>query len=322
MSVLVTGGTGFVGTHIVAQLASLGEGVVALSAEGELDEAARDFLGQVAAKVRCVKADVLDLKTLCAVMKEHAVDRVIHGAAVTAIGDLEPEAARQAAVVNVGGTATVLEAARRAEVARFVHLSSASVYGATEPSVPLEEDAPLAPTGIYGVTKRAAEEIVLRCLELFGMNGVILRLSAPYGPLERPNPLRTVMSPVFDWCRAALDGEEVELADDLERDLTYVADAARCVVLALRKQHLKYPVYNASCGENLRFSDILATLARVRPGFRFRRKEGGALSPFFRASLRGPLSMKRAREELGFEPRYDIERGLGRYLEWLEHHPL
>ena len=322
MSVLVTGGTGFVGTHIVAQLASLGEGVVALSAEGELDEAARDFLGQVAAKVRCVKADVLDLKTLCAVIKEHAVDRVIHGAAVTAIGDLEPEAARQAAVVNVGGTATVLEAARRAEVARFVHLSSASVYGATEPSVPLEEDAPLAPTGIYGVTKRAAEEIVLRCLELFGMNGVILRLSAPYGPLERPNPLRTVMSPVFDWCRAALDGEEVELADDLERDLTYVADAARCVVLALRKQHLKYPVYNASCGENLRFSDILATLARVRPGFRFRRKEGGALSPFFRASLRGPLSMKRAREELGFEPRYDIERGLGRYLEWLEHHPL
>lgn len=322
MSVLVTGGTGFVGTHIVAQLASLGEGVVALSAEGELDEAARDFLGQVAAKVRCVKADVLDLKTLCAVMKEHAVDRVIHGAAVTAIGDLEPEAARQAAVVNVGGTATVLEAARRAEVARFVHLSSASVYGATEPSVPLEEDAPLAPTGIYGVTKRAAEEIVLRCLELFGMNGVILRLSAPYGPLERPNPLRTVMSPVFDWCRAALDGEEVELADDLERDVTYVADAARCVVLALRKQHLKYPVYNASCGENLRFSDILATLARVRPGFRFHRKEGGALSPFFRASLRGPLSMKRAREELGFEPRYDIERGLGRYLEWLEHHPL
>ena len=322
MSVLVTGGTGFVGTHIVAQLASLGERVVALSAEGELDEAARDFLGQAVAKVTCVKADVLDLETLCAVMKEDAVDRVIHGAAVTAIGDLEPEAARQAAVVNVGGTATVLEAARRTEVARFVHLSSASVYGATEPSVPLEEDAPLAPTGIYGITKRAAEEIVRRCFELFGMSGVILRLSAPYGPLERPNPLRTVMSPVFDWCRAALDGDEVELADDLERDLTYVADAARCVVLALRKQHLKYPVYNASCGENLRFSDILATLARVRPGFRFHRKEGGSLSPFFRASLRGPLSMKRAREELGFEPRYDIERGLGRYLEWLEHHPL
>ncbi len=322
MSVLVTGGTGFVGTHIVAQLASLGERVVALSAEGEMDDAARDFLGPAMTRVTCVKVDVLDLEALCAVMKEQAVDRVIHGAAVTAIGDLEPEAARQAAMVNVGGTTTVLEAARRAEVTRFVHLSSASVYGATEPSVPLDEDAPLAPTGLYGITKRAAEEIVLRCFELFGTSGVVLRLSAPYGPLERPNPSRTVMSPVFDWCRAALNGDEVELADDLERDLTYVADAARCVVLALRKEHLRHPLYNASCGENLRFSDILEALARVRPGFRFRRKEGGALSPFFRASLRGPLSMKRTREELGFEPRYSIERGLRRYLGWLERHEI
>lgn len=321
MSVLVTGGTGFVGTHVVAQLASLGERVVALSAEGELDEAARDLLGQALAKVTCVKADVLDLGALCAAMEEHAVDRVIHAAAVTAIGDLEVEAARSAALVNVGGGATVLEAARLAGVTRFVHLSSASVYGATDPAVPLEETAPLAPGGIYGITKRAGEEVVRRCLELFGMSGVILRLSAPYGPLERPNPLRTVMSPVYEWCRAALNGDEVELTDDLQRDLTYVADTARCVVLALRKQHLKYPVYNASCGENLRFSDILAALARVWPGFRFRRKEGGSLSPFFRASLRGPLSMNRAREELGFEPRYDIERGLRRYLQWLERHP-
>lgn len=322
MSVLVTGGTGFVGTHVTAQLAVLGEPVVALSAEGELDDAAKDYLGPAVTRVTCVNADVLDLETICAVMKSHAVDRVIHGAAVTAIGDLEPEAARQAAMVNVGGTATVLEAARRNGVRRFIHLSSASVYGATDPAAPLEEDAPLAPSGIYGITKRCGEEIVRRYFELFALSGVILRLSAPYGPLERPNPLRSVMSPVFDWCRAALNGDEVELADDLERDLTYVADTARCVVLALRKQHLKYSVYNVSCGENLRFSAILSALARVHPGFRFHRKEGGSLSPFFRASLRGPLSMKRAREELGFEPRYDIERGLGRYLEWLKHHPL
>ena len=322
MSVLVTGGTGFVGTHVVAQLAALGETVVALSTEGELDAASKDLLGPATARVTCVGADVLDLDTLCDVMKEHAVDRVIHGAAVTAIGDLEPEAARPAVLVNVGGTATVLEAARRNGVRRLVHLSSASVYGATDPAVPLEEDAPLVPTGIYGITKRAGEEVVQRYFALFGMSGAVLRLSAPYGPLERPNPLRTVMSPVFDWCRAALNGDEVELADDLERDLTYVADAARCVVLALRKEHLKHPLYNASCGENLRFSDILEALARVRPGFRFRRKEGGALAPFFRASLRGPLSMKRTREELGFEPRYDIERGLRRYLGWLERHAI
>ena len=322
MSILVTGGTGFVGIHVVARLAELGEPVVALSAEGELDGPSRDFLGPARERVACVRGDVLDLDTLRAVMDRHGVDRVIHGAAVTAIGDLEPEAARQAAVVNVGGAATVLEAARLAAVRRFVHLSSASVYGATDPDLPLEEDAALAPRGIYGITKRAGEEVVRRYFELFGMEGAIVRLSAPYGPLERPNPLRTVMSPVFRWCRAALKGEEVELADDLARDLTYVSDTARCVVLAFLKTDLKHQVYNASCGENLRFSDILAALARIRPGFRFRLKEGGNLSPFFRDSLRGPLSMKRAKEDLGFVPQYDIESGLSRYLEWLERHPI
>ena len=322
MSVLVTGGTGFVGIHVTAQLAESGESVVAFSAEGELDDVARDFLGPARERVTCVKGDVLDLESLRATIDRHGADRVIHGAAITAIGDLEPEAARQAALVNVGGTATVLEAARLAGVKRFVHLSSASVYGAADPRVPLDEEAPLEPNGIYGITKRAGEDIVRRYLELFGVDGVILRLSAPYGPLERPNPLRTVMSPVFHWCRAALNGDEVELADDLERDLTYVSDTARCVVLAFQSSKLRHGVYNASCGENLRFSDILAALARVRPGFRFRLKEGGKLSPFFRDSLRGALFMERARTDLGFVPRYDIESGLSRYLEWLERHPI
>ncbi len=322
MSVMVTGGTGFVGIHVTARLAQSGESVVALSAEGGLDDVARDFLGPAREQVTCVKGDVLDPDTLRAAMERHGVDRVIHGAAITAIGDLEPEAARQAALVNVGGTATVLEAARLTGVKRFVYLSSASVYGATDPGIPLEEEALLRPDGIYGITKRAGEEIVRRYFELFDMDGTTLRLSAPYGPLERPNPMRTVMSPVFHWCRAALRGDAVELADDLERDFTYVSDTARCVVLTLRAPSPRHRVYNASCGENLRFSDILAALARVRPGFRFRLKEGGALSPFFRDSLRGPLSIKRAEEDLGFVPRYDIERGLSRYLEWLEGHPV
>ncbi len=322
MSVLITGGTGFVGIHVAAQLAGLGEAVVTLSVEGKLNRDALEFVGAARERITCVEGSILDLGRLRWIVDRYGVDRVIHGAAITAIGKLEKEAAHQAVLANVGGTATVLEAARLAKLKRFVHLSSASVYGATDPDVPLEEDAPLDPRGIYGITKRAGEDIVRRYFELFGMEGVILRLSAPYGPLERPSPMRTVMSPVFDWCRAALKGHEVELADDLVRDLTYVSDTARCVVLAFLKSDLSHQVYNASCGENLRFSDILAALARVRPGFRFRLKEGGTLSPFFRDSLRGPLSMKRAKEDLDFVPEYDIESGMGRYLEWLEHHAI
>lgn len=322
MSVLVTGGTGFVGTHLVAQLVELGESVLALSVEGELDDVSRDLVGPARDRVTCVKGDILDLDGLCTVMNQHGVDRVIHGAAVTAIGDLERKTARQAAVVNVGGTATILEAARLTQVERFVQLSSASVYGPTDPDLPVDEDSPLEPLGIYGITKRAGEDLVRRYVELFGIDGIILRLSAPYGPLEKPNPVRTVMSPVFHWCRAALNGDEVELTDNLVRDLTYVSDTARCVVLASRKATPGYRVYNASYGENLRFSDILQSLTRIRPGFRFRVKATGGGASFFKDSLRGPLSMKRAREDLGFAPQYDIEHGLGRYLDWLERHPI
>lgn len=321
MSVLVTGGAGFVGVHVVAQLAESGESVVSYSASDGPDDASQRLLGPAGKRVTWVQGDVLDLDRLRKEMDRRGVDGVVHGAAVTAIGEMEAEAARQAATVNVGGAATVLEAARLAGVRRFVHLSSASVYGAGDPGTPLDEERPLDPGGIYGVTKRAAEDVVRRCFDLFGMSGAVLRISAPYGPLERPTPVRTVMSPVFHWCRAALAGREVDLAEDLERDLTYVADTARCVVLALRKPGLRHQVYNASCGRNLRFSGILAALARVRPGFRFRLAEGQALAPFFRDSLRGPLCMKRTREDLGFAPQYDIESGLGRYLEWLERHP-
>ncbi len=320
MSVLVTGGTGFVGIHVAAQLAEMGEAVVTLSLEGKLDRCALEFIGAASERITCVEGTVLDLGRLRWIVDRYGVDRVIHGAAITAIGKLEKEAAHQAVAANVSGTATVLEAARLAGLKRFIHLSSASVYGSTDPELALEEDAILEPRDIYGITKRAGEDLARRYFDLYHMDGAILRLSAPYGPLERINPLRAVMSPVFHWCRAALKGEEVELAEDLVRDLTYVSDAARCVVLAFHSPKLRHRVYNASCGENFRFSDILAVLARVRPGFRFRLKKGRGSSSFFRDSLRGPLSMKRAREDLGFEPQYDIESGLRRYLEWLEGH--
>ena len=189
MSILVTGGTGFVGIHVVAQLAELGEPVVALSAEGEMDESSRDFLGPARERVACVKGDVLDMDTLRRAIERHDVERIIHGAAITAIGDLEPDAARQAAVVNVGGTATVLEAARLAGVKRFVHLSSASVYGATDPDIPLEEDATLAPRGIYGITKRAGEDVVRRYFEIFGMEGAVLRPLRPLRSAGTPQSL-------------------------------------------------------------------------------------------------------------------------------------
>lgn len=322
MKTLITGGTGFVGIHIMRQLAEQGESVISVSTSGALDDVARRFLGDTAQRISCVKADVLDLEKLRAVLREFAVGTVIHGAAITAIGELEREVPYQAVMVNVGGTATMLEASRWEGVQRFLYLSSATIYGSGDPKIPLHEDTLLNPSGIYSITKRAAEQIVCRYFDIFKMEGAILRISTPYGPMEKPSGRRELMSPIYGWARAAIAGKEVTLEGDLQRDFTYVVDMARGVVLAWQSRCLPHRVYNISSGCNISFSDALEALKRLRPGFRVRRNEASEMAGFFRESLRGPLDIRRAREDFGFVPEYDLERGLKSYLDWLERFPV
>ena len=322
MTTLVTGGTGFVGIHVMRQLAEQGETVVSVSTSGSLDDGARQFLGNLGERVVCVKADILDLGKLREEIRRYSVKTVVHGAAITAIGELEREIPHQAVMVNVGGTATILEASRGEGIKRFIYLSSATVYGSGDPRIPIREEVVPNPTGIYAITKRAGEEIVSRYFDLFRMDGTIVRISAPYGPLERPSGRRTVMSPLFGWCQTAVNGGEVVLEEDLERDFTYAVDTARVVVLACQARTLAHRIYNASSGCNVRFSEVLKMLSRLRPKLRVRYAEAGGSSSFFRESLRGPLSIARAREDLGFSPEYDLERGLRSYLGWRERHPV
>lgn len=322
MTTLVTGGTGFVGIHVVRQLAEQGGMVVSLSSRGVLDDVARQFLGEASRQVVCLKADVLELDRLRQGIREFGVETVVHGAAITAIGELEREVSHQAVMVNVGGTATVLEASRMEGVTRFIYLSSGTVYGSGDPQIPLREETLLNPKGIYAITKHAGEQIVSRYLDLFPIEGAILRISAPYGPLERPTGRRELMSPIYGWCRAAKAGEEVTLTDDLQRDFTYAVDMARGIVLTCRVPVLRHRVYNISSGCNVFFSEILGVLAKIRPQFKVRRVEVSSTSDFFRESLRGPLDISRAKEDLGFCPEYDLEGGLRSYLDWLERFPV
>jgi UDP-glucuronate 4-epimerase len=320
VSVLVTGGTGFVGLHVLRALAAAGERVVSLSTRGGPDGAGQALLGELAERVLFVKAEITDLAALREILRERRVTRVVHGAAITAIGDMERQAPHAAVAVNVGGTAAALEAARLASVRRFVYLSSATIYGSGDPAVPIPEDRPIRPAGIYAITKQAAEALVLRYMELFGLDPAILRISAPYGPLEHPTGGRQLMSPIYAWCRAALAGRPVDLDADLERDFTWVGDTAGAVAQAVLAPALRSRIYNVACGHNVRFSEVLETLGRVAPGLTVTRAAGGT-DAFFRESLRGPLDIARARRELGWEPRTSLADGLRSYVEWLRVHP-
>ncbi len=319
---MVTGGTGFVGIHVMRQLALQGEIVISVSTRGLLDPVATEFLGDAVEKILSEQGDILDLARLRDLIRHFKILTVVHGAAITAIGELEREVPHQAVMVNVGGTATVLEAARLEGVVRFLYLSSATIYGSGDPAVPLREEIISHPAGIYAITKRAAERVVERYSELFGIEAAILRISTPYGPLERPTGRRELMSLIYDWCRTAMKGQEITLAEDLERDFTYAVDTARGVALACGVSRLPYLLYNISSGRNFRFSEVLGVLKRLRPKLRVHYQTPSNMDSFFRNTLRGPLDISRAREHLGFNPEYSLERGLGSYLDWLEEHPV
>ncbi|MBI4527163.1 MAG: NAD(P)-dependent oxidoreductase [Deltaproteobacteria bacterium] len=320
MATLVTGGTGFVGIHVMRQLAEHGETVVSLSTGGSLDDLAGEFLGKAEERVVSIKGDVLKLAEIRESLRRYEIKTVVHGAAVTAIGALEKEVPYQAVMVNVGGSATMLEASRLEGVRRFLYLSSATIYGSGDPAIPLREEFGVNPRGIYAITKRAAEQIVCRYLDLFPMEGAILRISTPYGPMERPTGRRELMSPIFGWCRAAAAGQEVTLSGDLQRDFTYAADTGKGIVLACEAPRLPRRIYNISSGRNISFSEALKILCSLQPKLRVRYEEVSGDQSFFRDSLRGPLDITRAREDFGFVPEYDVERGLRSYLKWLESH--
>lgn len=319
MSILVTGGTGFVGFNVVRALAAAGETTVSYDNRGQPDAHGLAYLGELAERTLFLEGDVTDLDGLRRAIRENRVERIVHTAAITAIGDVERRRPHATSMVNIGGTATALEAARLESIRRFVFLSSAMIYGPGDPAVPVPEDRPIDVQGIYEIAKQAGEALAMRYMELFGLDPVILRLSAPYGPLEHHTGARALMSPIYDWCRAALAGRAVELEQDLERDFTYVEDTADGIVRATLAAELPARLYNIAGGRNHRFSAVLETLRKISPTFEVERSTDG-IDALYARSLRGPLDNARARRDLRWEPRTDLAEGLRRYLDWLREH--
>jgi UDP-glucose 4-epimerase len=319
MSVLVTGGSGFIGVNIVKKLAERGMEVVSFSRSG-FDKGFDNFIGTGLHYVHIVKADILDIEEIQKAIRKYGVKIFIHNAAMSpTLAYLERPAGRQTVQINIVGTVNALEAAVAEKVDRFVYVSSAMVYGRRDPNQALSEDILLKPNTIYPITKFASELLSLRYGELYDQMDVrIVRISSIYGPMERPTTTRLVPSPIYDCCVAAISAKNVEIADlDAQRDFTYVDDTVEGILLVSLTPETKHKIYNIAYGKLFSFSEVVNTVKKLEPEFRFtvasqKEKEG-----YLQIPIRGPLDITLARTELGFEPRYDLEKGLKTYLEWL-----
>lgn len=319
-SVLITGAAGFVGINLTRAFALRGQRVVAFDHRAA-DDAAVRFLGGHAAAVAWLRGDVRDASQLRAALDAHGVGPVLHTAAVTATTpEWERERARSVIEVNVAGTVAVLESARAAGCRRVVIVSSASALGpGYADGRPIPEAAPGAPTDLYGISKWAMELIAGRLAALYGLEVATVRLSQPYGPMQRPSPDRAALSPIAEWVAAAAASRPLRTPSlDSAKDWIYVEDVAAAFVSLVEAERLRHPMYNLGAGRNVTAGEVFAAICREWPRAETVVTSAPPVNPNLEpARLRGPLEVVRLREEFGFRPRFDIASGIARYAEWV-----
>lgn len=296
MKVLVTGGSGFIGSHVVDKLRDKGIAVRIFDM----------VIPTFRSDVEFYHGSLLDLEALR--MAFNGVEAVYHLAAVADVKDVYNEPA-YAEAINVRGTIHVLEALRRSTgPKRLIYGSTTWVYGsAAEPAV--DERTPLgAPTHLYTATKIASEYYCQSYASMYNLSVTILRYGIPYGPRARDG----AVVPLF--VAKALRGEPLTIAGDGSqfRQFVYVEDLAEGNVLAL-KPIAQNKIYNLDGTEHVTIRQIAEAIQRIVGNVAI---ESIPARP---ADFAGKeVSSRLAREELGWEPKVRFEEGLRRYIAWYQ----
>ena len=305
MKVLVTGGAGFIGSHLAEALVGAGHRVRVLDS---LLGGRRDNLAHVAADVEFIEGDCADPAT--AARAARGMDAVCHEAAVPSVArSVEDPAGSH----RNGATATLamLVAARDAGARRFLYAGSSSVYGDSK-QLPKREDMTPRPLSPYAVGKLAGEHYVRVFASLYGMETVSLRYFNVFGPRQDPgSPYSGVISL---FATALLEGRTPVVYGDggQSRDFTYVANVVDGNLRALTARGLAGQAVNVATGRRTTLNALLKAMAReIGTGAKAERRPPRA------GDVRHSLAdVKAARRLLGYKPLVDFETGLRITLDW------
>jgi UDP-glucose 4-epimerase len=310
MRALVTGGAGFIGSNLVDALLDRGDEV---SVVDDLSTGRAENLDQARRRgIAFHQADIRDAGRLHEIFASGPPDIVFHLAAQIDVRKSIEDPAWDAGI-NVVGTINVLEAARATGVGRVVNTSTGgAIYGDVD-VIPSPETTPPRPMAAYGQSKFCAEAYCGWYERLHGLSAVTLRYGNVYGPRQDPLGEAGVIA-IF--CGKLIAGERPTVFGDgrQTRDYTYVADVVAANLAAARHPEA-HGVYNVGTGTEASVLGVLAALRRAAG------LDDDALQPEFAPARlgeleRSALDVGRARAELGFEARHDLEDGLRRTLEW------
>jgi nucleoside-diphosphate-sugar epimerase len=301
MAVLVTGGAGYIGRWLANELAEQGQDVVAVDLQappGGMPPALPD-------RARFVSADVTDAERMREVAAQQPLDAIIHLAGIVTMGcERDPAACMR---VNLGGTATMLEAARLAGVRTFVFASTISVYG-PDVQQPMEEGVtPAEPLTWYGQSKILAEQLGLYYQRRWGLDFRAARMAAIVGPSRVAGSGSATMYTSLVIERAAL-GEPYAIDVDPEAGtpVLYARDAARGLAAMALAPTAPRRIYHLSTG--LATVQDLIGIARSRvPGYAPTFQTDPQLGPVSKISAKWDLSIRAAEEDLGWKPAFTVE---------------
>ena len=309
MTILVTGGTGFLGSYFTRYALQQGGEQQVVVLDKYLD---RGRIADVLDRVTVIEGDVSDAATVSATIEKYGIDRIAHFAFILgspALGQMIPYVH-----VQCQGTANIFESARLAGVKRVLFCSSVAAYGKQDAAL-LTEDLPVDPVEPYGFTKVWSEALGRYYTQELGLEVVSVRFGSTYG-LGRAgrgsyksgllNPQREVH--YMARVEAAVRGEAIEMPrDDALADWTYAADAAQACWLALTAEHLPHHLYNVG-SERRRIGDFTSALRAALPQAEIAVTDANPGNPH------APMDNTRL-HALGFAPKYTLKSGIEDYVE-------
>ena len=306
---LVTGGAGFIGSHIIKELLKREEKVRVLD---NFSTGKRENIAPFLKEIELIEGDIRNPEVVKKAMK--GVNYVLHQAALPSVSRSikDPITTNE---VNVLGTLNILMAAREAEVKKIVYASSSSVYGDT-PHLPKREDAGVSPLSPYALSKLAGEEYSKLFTSLYGLEIVILRYFNVFGPRQDPTSQYAAVIPKF--ISSMLKGKRPTIYGDGEqsRDFTYVLNVVNANLLAITSK-TKEGIFNIACGKRITVNKLVTDLNKI---------VNTDIEPLYTNPRPGDVrhsqaDISKAEEALCYKIGVDFEEGLKKTVEWFRREP-
>ena len=302
---LVTGGAGFIGSHLVEELVKRGEQVRVLD---NFSTGKRENLSDLQEKIELVEGDIRSYHIVREVVQ--GVDFVLHQGALPSVPRSinDPITTNE---VNVGGTLNILDAARDAGVKRVVYASSSSVYGANK-ALPKREDMIPQPISPYAVAKLTGEKYCHVFSRTYGLETVALRYFNVFGPRQDPQSQYSAVIPRF--IVGMMEGQELTIHGDgsQSRDFTYVSNVVEANLLAVHAEGVSGEAFNLACGASMSLNEVVEKIAQTLDC------EGNIVygPPRSGDVARSQADISRAGKYLGYEPLVEAREGLERVVLW------